>query len=70
MYRTFSNRVLALGLFTSSLSIAGLPVGHYRVAVDQTGFQTFIWDNVQLQVGQNLTLDARLEPASTSTTVT
>ncbi len=50
-------------------SLNGLPVGHYRVTVKLNGFQTFTWNNVQLQVGQNLTLDARLQLASTSTSV-
>jgi hypothetical protein len=50
-------------------SLTLLPVGHYRVSVRLAGFQTFTWDNVQLQVGENLKLDARLQLASTSTAV-
>ncbi len=50
-------------------SLTSLPVGRYSVSVQLPGFHTFTWSRVQLQVGQNLTLDARLELASTATTV-
>jgi len=50
-------------------SLNALPVGHYLVSVQLPGFHTFTWNNVQLQVGQNLTLDAHLQLASAATTV-
>ena len=50
-------------------SLTALAIGHYKVAIHATGFQEYEWRDVQLQVGQNLTLDARLSVSSTSTTV-
>jgi hypothetical protein len=50
-------------------SLTGLAVGRYSVHVQLPGFQTFALDNVQLQVGQNLTLDAHLQLASAATSV-
>ncbi len=50
-------------------SLAALGVGHYRVTVQAPGFQTYTWPDVQIQVGQNRTLDAKLQVASTGTTV-
>jgi len=39
----------------------GLAVGHYRVTVADTGFKTFVIQEVILQVGQTRTLDVELE---------
>ena len=50
-------------------SLTGLPVGHYRVTFQCQGFEPLVRNNVQLQVGQNLTLDANLQLSSTSTTI-
>jgi hypothetical protein len=50
-------------------SLSALAVGHYRLTVSLPGFQQFTASNIQLQVGQNLTLDAHLELASAVSTV-
>ncbi|HEX4165506.1 MAG TPA: TonB-dependent receptor [Bryobacteraceae bacterium] len=50
-------------------SLSGLAVGHYRVMFRSPGFQTVTWDNVQLQVGQNLNLQPRLQLSSVTTNV-
>ena len=50
-------------------ALSALRVGHYRVSVTAPGFEVLTWDNVQVQVGQNLTLDPRLQLSATRTTV-
>jgi hypothetical protein len=40
--------------------IAGLPVGAYLVTFSRDGFETMLFENVQLTVGQTRTLDATL----------
>ncbi|MBV9266659.1 MAG: TonB-dependent receptor, partial [Acidobacteriaceae bacterium] len=50
-------------------SLTALAVGHYRLTISAPGFQTFEVNNTQLQVGQNLTVDAQMQPASSATTV-
>ncbi|MDQ2711570.1 MAG: TonB-dependent receptor [Acidobacteriota bacterium] len=50
-------------------TLTALSVGHYRVTITIPGFQTYTRENVQLQVGQNLTLDANLQLTSVSTSV-
>ena len=50
-------------------SLSALPAGHYRVTFKCPGFQTAAWDNVQLQVGQNLNLAPKLELSSVSTNI-
>src|SRR5438270_5015923 len=50
-------------------SLAALSVGHYKVTIHAVGFQEYEWRDVQLQVRENLTLDARLSVSTTSTTV-
>ena len=49
--------------------LSALSVGHYRVTIQQPGFQDFVYDNVQLQVGQTRTLDPRLELATATASV-
>ena len=50
-------------------ALTALPLGHYKIMVSAPGFQTYAWEDVQLQVGQNRTLDARLQVASVGSTV-
>jgi hypothetical protein len=50
-------------------SITALSVGYYRVTFKANGFQSFTYENVQLQVGQNLTLSPNLELSAVSTSV-
>ena len=50
-------------------SLTALRVGHYRVTIDAAGFQEFLVEDTQLQVGQNLTLDASLQIATATTSV-
>ncbi len=50
-------------------TLTALPVGHYRVTISIPGFETYTREDVQLQVGQNLTLDAKLQLTSVSTDV-
>ena len=50
-------------------SLSALGIGTYRVSVKASGFETYIWQNVELQVGQNRTLDAKLALASVGTQV-
>ncbi len=50
-------------------TITALAVGHYRIDVRAPGFSEFEIKDTQLQVGQNLTLDAHLAVTSSSTTV-
>lgn len=54
---------------SGTYAITALAVGHYRVTVKAAGFQVVAWQDVQLQVGSNQTLNAHLQPASTSTSV-
>ena len=50
-------------------SLSALKVGHYRVIFAARGFETAKYEDVQLQVGQTLTLDPRLELSSVNTSV-
>ena len=50
-------------------SLTSLGIGTYRVSVKVPGFQTYEWQNVELQVGQNRRLDAKLALASVGTQV-
>ncbi len=50
-------------------SLTALPIGHYRVTVSATGFTTLTYNNVQLQVGQNLTIDPQLALPSVTSSV-
>ncbi len=50
-------------------SLTALGIGTYRVSVTAPGFQSYTWQSVQLQVGQNRTLDAKLTLASVGTQV-
>jgi hypothetical protein len=51
-------------------ALPALPLGHYKVTVNAPGFQTYVWEDVQLQVGQNRTLDAQMQVASVGASVT
>ncbi|MBV9156576.1 MAG: TonB-dependent receptor, partial [Acidobacteriaceae bacterium] len=50
-------------------SLTALGVGHYEVTINAAGFQTYVVKDAELQVGQNLTLDAALQVATSSTSV-
>lgn len=50
-------------------SLTAVGIGRYKVAVHALGFSEFEWRDVQLQVGQNLTLDAQLSVESAATRV-
>lgn len=47
-----------------------LPVGHYSVAVEVSGFKKFVKTDIVLNVSDRLTADAVLQTGSTSETVT
>lgn len=55
---------------TGTYNISALPVGHYTVQVSSKGFKTTTFPNVELFVGQNRTLDARLQLGAVDQTVT
>jgi hypothetical protein len=50
-------------------SLTALPVGHYKVTIQAQGFESYILDNVQLQTGQHLTLDVRLQVGTAAASV-
>jgi Carboxypeptidase regulatory-like domain len=50
-------------------SMTALPVGHYKVTIQAPGFESYVLDNVQLQTGQHLTLDVRLQVGVSSAEV-
>ncbi|HWB98930.1 MAG TPA: carboxypeptidase regulatory-like domain-containing protein, partial [Bryobacteraceae bacterium] len=50
-------------------NVAGLDPGHYRVAVEKTGFKTQVRPSVELQVNQKLTLDFALGVGDVGETV-
>lgn len=56
------------GNYTASL----LPIGSYRLEVEQAGFKRWLQDNVQVRVSDRLQIDVKLElgPVSESVTVT
>ncbi len=45
---------------TGTYSIPNVPVGHYDVTVEKQGFSTLRFQNVELTVAQNLTLNGSL----------
>src|SRR5579872_4607990 len=47
-----------------SFTISALPYGFYRVKVAATGFKNSVFDNVQVNVGQVSTVNARLDVGS------
>jgi hypothetical protein len=51
-------------------ALTALPLGHYKVIISAPGFQVYTWEDVQLQVGQNRTLDAQMQVASVGASVT
>ena len=50
-------------------SIANVPVGHYDITVEKDGFTPLRFQNVQLTVAQNLTLNGTLNPGAVSQAV-
>lgn len=42
-----------------------LPIGHYTLTIEASGFQSVKFDKVELLVGQNRTIDAELQIATT-----
>ncbi len=61
-HTTISN---SSGVYT----LTALPVGHYKAMATAPGFRVVTWESVQLQTGENLTLDAHLQLNSANTTV-
>ncbi len=53
------------GLYTFTL----IPPGNYELRVEKAGFNTFLQTNITLSVGQQSTLDARLQVGNLSQTV-
>jgi Carboxypeptidase regulatory-like domain len=51
-------------------SIIYIPAGRHRLQVDAKGFQAMILENVEVRVGDQLTLDLRLEIGQAAETVT
>ena len=47
-----------------------LPPGNYRVTITLTGFATVVQENVQLTVGQSITLPVVMKPSGVAETVT
>ncbi len=54
---------------SGTYSLPSLAVGHYRLKISASGFETYVLENVELQVGQNRTYDAQLSLANVGTTV-
>ncbi|HEX8814926.1 MAG TPA: carboxypeptidase regulatory-like domain-containing protein [Terriglobales bacterium] len=50
-------------------AIKGLPAGTYTVAVSAPGFKDFLTDGLTLMAGQELPIDAMMEPAGVTTEV-
>ncbi len=46
---------------TGTYSIPNLPVGKYEVSIEKTGFSLLRFNDIELTVAQNLTLDGTLE---------
>jgi hypothetical protein len=46
---------------SGEFNLLSLPVGPYRVSVEHGGFKTFIYNNVRLEAGATVRLDATLE---------
>src|SRR5436305_402337 len=53
------------GLYTFTL----IPPGNYQIRVEKTGFSAFLQTNITLAVGQQSTLDARLQVGDVQQTV-
>ena len=51
-------------------ALTALPLGHYKVTISAPGFQVYTWEDVQLQVGQNRTLDAQMQVEAVGASVT
>src|SRR6266568_8982443 len=47
-----------------------LPVGHYAVSVEATGFKKFVKNDIELNVSDRLTVDAALQPGAVTETIT
>ena len=50
-------------------SITALPIGHYKVSIQAPGFETYTVEDVQLQTGQHLSIDAHLHVGTSATSV-
>jgi Carboxypeptidase regulatory-like domain len=50
-------------------AVTSLSTGNYQVTIQGSGFETFRFDNVSLDVGQIRTLDAKLSVAGTTTQI-
>src|SRR5262245_57335541 len=46
-----------------------LPIGHYKVTVEASGFKTFVRQNIELNVNDKLTVNAALQVGSTTESV-
>lgn len=55
---------------SGSYSVSSLPAGTYRVNVSSAGFETFVANNVVLNVAEKRGLNIQLKTGATSTTVT
>ena len=55
---------------TGVYSIQYLPVGHYRVEVDASGFKKFVQENLVLTVDQTVTLNVALSIGMENQTIT
>jgi len=51
---------------TGNFNITNLPAGHYRVTVNNAGFQTFVANDVILNVAEKHTLDVQLKTGQVS----
>ncbi len=54
---------------TGYFNFPQLPLGHYTVTIEATGFKGVKYDGVQLLVGQTRTIDAQLEVATLMTQI-
>ena len=62
---SFKTVTTSAGEFT----VPSLPVGTYELRIEQTGFKTYVRDNVGLEAGATLRLNAQLEVGTTQQTV-
>jgi len=46
---------------TGTYQLSGLPIGNYKITVDRTGFRPVTYDPVTLSVGEERTIDSRLQ---------
>jgi len=56
-------------LETGDFAVNKIPPGNYKITIEQQGFQTAVFESVELVVGENRTFDVTLKIGSSSQTV-